>query len=62
MCRVIVDGHSIQAGDLLVASRTAGHAERPDPDQSIGPGLVLGKALAPLDKGRGVIPVLLGRG
>ncbi len=62
MCRVIVEGDPIVAGDLLVASRTAGHAERCDPTKPIGPGLVLGKALAPLSKGRGVVPVLLGRG
>ena len=59
-CRVEADAHPIVAGDLLIASRTVGHARRADPEQAPAPGTVLGKALAPLAKGQGVIPVLLG--
>lgn len=58
-CRVEAKGRPIKAGDLLVASAEAGHARsEPNPD----PGTVLGKALAPLEKGAGQIPVLLGGG
>ena len=56
-CRVEAKDMPIKAGDLLIASSEGGHAcAATDPD----PGTVLGKALAPLDKGAGVIPVLLG--
>ena len=58
-CRVEATESPIRAGDLLVASSEAGHA-RAEADPT--PGTVLGKALAPLDKGKGVIPVLLGGG
>jgi hypothetical protein len=60
-CRVDADAHSIEAGDLLVGSRIPGHAKRCNPDSDPRPGIVLGKALAPLAKGRGTVPVLLGR-
>ncbi len=46
----------IQTGDLLVTSSTPGHAMRADNPL---PGTILGKALEPLDKGTGVILVLL---
>jgi hypothetical protein len=61
-CRVEADAHPIQAGDLLMACRTVGHARRVDPDAPPPPGALLGKALAPLAKGQGIILVLLGRG
>lgn len=57
--RVDASNRAVKVGDLLVASGTAGHAcavEGPVP------GTVLGKALAPLEKGKSVIPVLLGGG
>jgi len=57
--RVDASDSPIKAGDLLVASQTSGHARcASDPE----PGTVLGKALAPLGKGKGIIPVLLGGG
>jgi len=56
-CRVDATDKPIQAGDLLIASSESGHACTVD---DAGPGTVLGKALAPLAKGRGMIPVLLG--
>ena len=56
-CRVEANGRSIRAGDLLIASGESGHARAADDP---APGTVLGKALAPLEKGSGVIPVLLG--
>jgi hypothetical protein len=58
-CRVEATDRPIQAGDLLVGSGLAGHAcavESPERNA------VLGKALAPLAKGKGVIAVLLGGG
>ena len=56
-CRVEAHERPIRAGDLLIASGESGHARSAeDPDT----GSVLGKALAPLEKGTGVIPVLLG--
>ena len=56
-CRVEAKELPIRAGDLLIASSEGGHAcAAADP----APGTVLGKALAPLEKGTGVIPVLLG--
>jgi hypothetical protein len=56
-CSVEASQNPIKAGDLLIASSDAGHAcTVKDP----APGTVLGKALAPLEKGRGTIPVLLG--
>jgi hypothetical protein len=61
-CRVDASTHGILAGDLLVSSRVVGHACRADPESGPSPGTVLGKALAPLAKGHGIIPVLLGAG
>ena len=58
-CKVEADNTPVKAGDLLVASGEAGHACVVD---SPAPGTILGKALAPLAKGKGVIPVLLGGG
>ena len=58
-CKVEADNAPVKAGDLLVASGEAGHACVVD---SPAPGTILGKALAPLAKGKGVIPVLLGGG
>ena len=48
---------SIQPGDLLVASSTAGHAMKADPNPPIG--TVIGKALEGLDTGTGVIQTLV---
>ena len=59
-CRVEVGSQPIVAGDLLIASRTVGYACRAD--AGVAPGTLLGKALGPLAKGQGVIPVLLGVG
>ena len=55
---------SIAVGDLLVTSRTPGHAMRSEPIKIGGvsihrPGTLMGKALEPLEKGRGEILVLL---
>ncbi len=58
-CKVDASQRPIRAGDLLVASNEAGHAMGADDPQ---PGTIIGKALAPLEAGKGTIPVLLGGG
>ena len=56
LCRVEAESGPIEAGDMIVSSKVAGHGcASADPDT----GSRLGKALAPLNKGRGLIPVLL---
>jgi len=54
--RVDADFGPIRVGDLLTTSPTPGHAMR---DVAALPGTVLGKALQPLDSGRGKIQVLI---
>lgn len=57
-CKVDADHGPIQVGDLLTTSATPGHAMRAA-DRSRAFGAVIGKALAPLTGGRGLIPVLV---
>ena len=58
-CKVDAEHGSIALGDLLTTSPTEGHAMRvSDPAAAVG--AIMGKALAPLGRGRGLIPVLLG--
>ncbi|GAA0948926.1 hypothetical protein [Virgisporangium aurantiacum] len=57
-CRADAGHGPIGIGDLLTTSTTEGHAMRADdPVKAIG--AIIGKALAPLDTGTGLIPVLL---
>lgn len=57
-CRVDADHGAIAIGDLLTTSDTAGHAMKAaDPGRAFG--AVIGKALAPLAGGQGMIPVLV---
>lgn len=57
-CKVDADIAPIAAGDLLTTSPTRGHAQKVlDRGQALG--AVVGKALAPLAAGRGLIPVLV---
>jgi hypothetical protein len=57
-CMVDASESCIGIGDLLTTSTVPGHAMKAaDPSRSIGS--VIGKALRPLDKGRGLIPVLV---
>jgi len=57
-CRVDAGLGAIEAGDLLTTSATSGHAMRAD-DPSRAFGTIIGKALAPLASGLGLIPVLV---
>ena len=57
-CKVDAAHGAVAIGDLLTSSPTAGHAMKAaDPARAFG--AVIGKALAPLDGGRGLIPVLV---
>jgi hypothetical protein len=58
-CKVDADIAPIVAGDLLTTSQTAGHAQKLDSAAAMHPGIVIAKALSSLEKGRGVIPVLV---
>lgn len=57
-CRVDATSAPIRVGDLLTTSTTEGHAMRLV-DSARGLGAVVGKALAPLTEGTGLIPVLV---
>ena len=57
-CKVDAQFGAIAVGDLLTTSHTPGHAMATnDPAKSFG--AVIGKALRPLAKGQGVIPILI---
>lgn len=57
-CKVSAENGPIQAGDLLVASSTPGHAMR-GTDRTRMLGALVGKALEPLNGDKGVIQVLV---
>lgn len=57
-CRVDADAAPIEIGDMLTTSTTPGHAMKAV-DPSRGFGALLGKALASLPAGKGLIPVLV---
>jgi len=57
-CKVDASFGAIEIGDALTTSPTKGHAQKAA-DPAKGAGAIVGKALAPLKKGRGVIPVLV---
>jgi hypothetical protein len=57
-CKVDADFGAISAGDMLTTSSTRGYAMKAS-DRQRAFGAVVGKALAPLASGRGLIPVLV---
>jgi hypothetical protein len=57
-CKVDADLGAIRPGDLLTTSATEGHAMRLA-NAAEGRGAIIGKALAPLGAGRGMIPILV---
>lgn len=59
-CFVDADaGGAIEPGDLLTTSETAGHAMKAN-DTSKSNGAILGKAMSRLEKGKGMVLVLVG--
>jgi hypothetical protein len=57
-CKVDADRGAVAVGDLLTTAPTRGHAMKAtDPERAFG--AVIGKALAPLAAGRGLIPILV---
>jgi hypothetical protein len=58
LCKVDAGFGGITAGDLLTTSATPGHAMKVA-DCTKALGAILGKALHPLDAGRGLVPVLV---
>jgi hypothetical protein len=57
-CKADADGEAIEVGDLLTTAVRPGHAMRAsDPQRSFG--AVIGKALDPLGRGKGLIRVLV---
>jgi len=58
-CKVDADYGAVEVGDLLTTSPTLGHAMRAaDPSKAFGS--VIGKALRSLERGKGLIPILIG--
>jgi hypothetical protein len=57
-CKADATHAPIEVGDLLTTSDTEGHAMKAD-DSSKAFGTVVGKALAPLREGRGLLPILV---
>jgi hypothetical protein len=57
-CKADAGHGAIALGDLLTTSSTEGHAMRVR-DPAAAAGAIMGKALAPLDRGSGLLPVLL---
>ena len=57
-CKADAQYSPIEIGDLLTSSATPGHAMKADnPLRAFGS--VIGKALAPLPEGQGLIPILI---
>jgi hypothetical protein len=57
-CLVDADRAAVEVGDLLTCSGTRGHAMKAV-DASRSFGAVIGKALAPLPSGRGLVPIIV---
>ncbi len=57
-CKVDADAAPIQTGDLMTTSGTTGHAMKAmDPAKAFG--AVIGKALSPMQSGKGLLPLLI---
>lgn len=57
-CKIDARSSPIEVGDLLTTSDVPGHAMKAeDPQKAFG--AVIGKALRPLRKGRGLVPILI---
>jgi hypothetical protein len=58
-CKVDADIAPIAAGDLLTTSATPGYAQKLPGGEQPRSGVVIGKALASLNSGKGMIPLLI---
>lgn len=63
-CKVVDENGPIKRGDLLTSSSTTGHAMKASPIEIKGeelfrPGTIIGKALGPLESGKGVIDIFV---
>ena len=57
-CKIDAEYAAIEVGDLLTTSPTPGHAMKAtDPTKAFG--TIIGKALRPLETGKGLIPILV---
>jgi hypothetical protein len=57
-CKVDANYASVEVGDPLTTSSTRGYAMKAkDPSKAFG--AIIGKALKPLESGKGLIPVLV---
>jgi hypothetical protein len=57
-CNVSTENGPIRRGDILVTSSTPGYAMR-GTDRGRLPGAIVGKALQPLEMGKGTVEVLI---
>lgn len=57
-CKVDAESGPVEVGDLLTTSATPGHAMKAA-DSARAFGAIVGKALRPLEGGRGLIPILV---
>jgi hypothetical protein len=57
-CKVDASHEPIDIGDLLTTSSTPGHAMKAN-DRAKAFGSIIGKALAPLSSGQGLLPILI---
>jgi hypothetical protein len=57
-CQVDAQDHPLEIGDLLTTSYTYGHAMKATNHEEAF-GAIIGKALQPLETGKGMIPILI---
>ena len=57
-CKVDAEASPVEVGDLLTTSSSSGHAMKAA-DAARAFGSIIGKALAPMPRGQGVIPILV---
>jgi len=58
-CKADATNGAISAGDLLTTSSTPGHVQKVSKERPAPAGAIIGKALGPLKKGKGIIPILV---
>jgi hypothetical protein len=58
-CKADATNGAIAAGDLLTTSSTPGYVQKVSEEGAAPAGAIIGKALGPLKKGKGIIPILV---